>query len=229
MLKWVSGIFGKSLGMDLGTANSLIYAPRKGIVLNEPSVVAIDHDDRILAVGHQARRCVGRTPKGIRLVRPMKNGVIADFEAAERMISHFINQATSGSRLFKPRMVIGVPNGITAIERRAVIDSALLGGMREVLLIDEAVAAAVGAGLPIMDAQGSMVVDIGGGTSDIAVMCLSAVVCGESARVAGDVMDEAIQNFLKEEFRFLVGEVVKRPEDDERIQWISSDEFKACR
>ncbi len=198
---------GKSLAMDLGTANSLLYAPKRGIVLNEPSVVAIDsRTNRVLAVGREAREFLGRTPEKIRAIRPLKDGVIADFEITRVMISYFISKVIKGLQLVKPKMVISVPNGITQVEKRAVIESAQQAGVREVRLIEEPMAAAIGANLPIKEPLGNMVVDIGGGTTEVAVISLSSIAYAESVRVAGDEMNEAIQQFLKKEYQLLVGE-----------------------
>jgi len=197
----------KNLAMDLGTANTLIYMSDHGIVLNEPSVVAIDvRTDAILAVGAEAKRFMGREPQGIKIVRPLKDGVIADFEVTSRLISYFISKVTRGFRLFRPQMVIGIPPYITNVEKKAVIDAAHEVGVREVRLVDEAMASAIGADMPVMDAICNFVVDIGGGTCDVAVISLSGHVCGESLRVAGDEMNEAIQQYLKDNFRLLVGE-----------------------
>jgi rod shape-determining protein MreB len=197
----------KNLAMDLGTANTLIYMSDHGIVLNEPSIVALDvRTDEILAVGAEAKRFMGREPQSIKIVRPLKDGVIADFDVTSRLISYFIRKVTRGFRLFRPQMVICIPPYITNVEKKAVIDAAREVGVKEVRLVDEAMASAIGANLPVMDAICNFVVDIGGGTSDIAVISLSGHVCGESLRVAGDEMNEAIQQFLKDKFRLLVGE-----------------------
>lgn len=199
--------FGKSLAMDLGTANTLIHVSRRGIVLNEPSVVAIDErSGKVLAVGAEAKSYMGRVPQGISIIRPLKDGVIADFEVTNRMISYFIRKVTSGLRITAPSMVIGIPPYITNVEKRAVIDSAHSVGVRDVRLVDEAMSSAIGAGLPVHEAVSNFVVDIGGGTCDVAVISLSGHVCGESLRVAGDEMNEGIQNYLKDRFRMLIGE-----------------------
>lgn len=207
LFKRIFGFMAKNLAMDLGTANTLMHIPGQGIVLNEPSVVAIDEQDgKIIAVGSEAKKYLGRTPQGIKVIRPMKAGVIADFDATNQMISHFIRRVMSGLHLVKPKMVIGIPPGITQVEKRAVIESAYQVGVSEVHLVDEAIAAAIGAGLPIEEAIGNIVVDIGGGTTDIAVISLSGIVCGESIKTAGDAMNESIQNFLKDKFQMLIGE-----------------------
>lgn len=201
------GFLGKDLAMDLGTANTLLYSPKDGIVLNEPSVVALDvRNDAILAVGREAKEYLGRTPDRIRAVRPLKDGVIADFEVTKAMIAYFIHKVITGMRLVKPRMVICVPAGITQVEKRAVIESALQAGAREVKLIEEPMAAAIGAGLPIDEPRGNMVVDIGGGTTEVAVISLSAVAYSESVRIAGDEINDAIQRYVQDEFQLLIGE-----------------------
>jgi rod shape-determining protein MreB len=206
-LRPLLNMFRKNLAMDLGTANTLIYMSEYGIVLNEPSIVALDvRTDEILAVGAEAKRFMGREPQSIRIVRPLKDGVIADFEVTSRLISYFIRKVTRGFRLFGPQMVIGIPPYITNVEKKAVIDAAREVGVQEVRLVDEAMASAIGANLPIMDAICNFVVDIGGGTCDVAVISLSGHVCGESLRVAGDEMNESIQHYLKERYRLLVGE-----------------------
>jgi len=201
------GFLGKNLAMDLGTANTLLYSPRDGIVLNEPSVVALDvRNDAILAVGREAKEYLGRTPDRIRAVRPLKDGVIADFEVTKAMIAYFVRKVITGMRIVKPRMVICVPAGITQVEKRAVIESALQAGAREVKLIEEPMAAAIGAGLPIDEPRGNMVVDIGGGTTEVAVISLSAVAYAESVRIAGDEINDAIQRYVQDEFQLLIGE-----------------------
>lgn len=201
------GFLGKNLAMDLGTANTLLYSPKDGIVLNEPSVVALDvRNESILAVGREAKEYLGRTPERIRAVRPLKDGVIADFEVTKAMIAYFIRKVITGMRIVKPRMVICVPAGITQVEKRAVVESALQAGAREVKLIEEPMAAAIGAGLPIEEPRGNMVVDIGGGTTEVAVISLSAVAYSESVRIAGDEINDAIQRYVQDEFQLLIGE-----------------------
>ncbi len=201
------GFFGKDLAMDLGTANSLIYLPREGIVLNEPSVVAMDRrDGTIIAVGREAKEYLGRTPDRIRAIRPLKDGVIADFEVTRQMMAYFIRKILRGYQAIKPRMIIAVPTGITQVEKRAVIESAQLAGVREVRLLEEPMAAAIGAGLPIDQPIGNMVVDIGGGTTEVAVISLSAVAYSESVRVAGDELNESIQRYIQNRFKLLIGE-----------------------
>jgi rod shape-determining protein MreB len=195
------------LAIDLGTATTLVYVRGRGIVLNEPSVVAIERKtEKVLAVGTEAKKMLGRTPGNILAIRPMKEGVIADFEMAEQMLRHFIQKAHNRSTFVRPRIIIGVPSRITQVEQRAVRDSAELAGAREVYLIEEPVAAAIGAGLPITEPSGNMVVDIGGGTTDIAVLSLGGIVYSESVKVAGDRMDDAIMNYVKKKYNLLIGD-----------------------
>lgn len=200
-------LLGKDLAMDLGTANTLLYTQAEGIVLNEPSVVAIEtRSGQLVAVGKEAKEFLGRTPERIRAIRPMKDGVIADFEITKEMIAFFIRKVITGFRLAKPKIVICVPTGITQVEKRAVIESAQQAGAREVRLVEEPMAAAIGAGLPIEEPVGNMVVDIGGGTTEVAVISLSAVAYAESVRVAGDELNEAIQRYMQDQFQLLIGE-----------------------
>jgi rod shape-determining protein MreB len=206
-LQKILGFLGKDLAMDLGTANTLIYTTKDGIVLNEPSVVALDvRTEKVLAVGKEAKEYLGRTPDRIRAVRPMKDGVIADFEVTKVMIAYFIRKVIQGFSMVKPRVVICVPTGITQVEKRAVIESGLQAGAREVQLVEEPMAAAIGAGLPIEEPLGNMVVDIGGGTTEVAVISLSAVAYSESVRIAGDEINDAIQRYVQDEFQMLIGE-----------------------
>ena len=201
--------FSNDLAIDLGTANTLVYLKGKGIIINEPSVVAIDKKtNKVLAVGADAKRMLGRTPGNIVATRPMKDGVIADFEVAEKMLKHFIMKAHNRSAFVRPRIVISVPSRITQVEQRAVRDSAELAGAREVYLIEEPIAAAIGAGLPIADPSGNMVVDIGGGTSDVAVISLAGIVYSQSVKVGGDKMDEAILQYIKRKYNLYIGELV---------------------
>jgi rod shape-determining protein MreB len=202
------GHFGSGLAIDLGTANTCVFAPGKGIVVSEPSVIAFNAaTGAVEAVGTDAREMLGRCPTTLRPVRPIRDGVIADFDAAERMLTHFIRKAHQQTGAWvRPRVVIGVPTEITPVERRAVKDSARRAKASEVYLIDEPIAAAVGAGLPISDAAGNMIIDIGGGTTDIAVISLLGVVIGRSVRVAGDAMDEAIIQYLRRCHDLLIGE-----------------------
>ena len=190
--------FSTDLAMDLGTANTLIYIKGKGIVLNESSVVAVNSDDQsVEAVGIEAKRMFGRTHSKLETIRPMKDGVIADFDITNRMITYFITKTLKQHRFIKPRIVVGVPTCITQVEKKAVIDSALMAGVREVHLVEEPMAAAIGVGIPVHKAEGNMVVDIGGGTSDVAVTSLSAIAYGESVRLAGDEIDEAIVRYMR--------------------------------
>jgi rod shape-determining protein MreB and related proteins len=207
LMAGVLGWFSNDLAIDLGTATTLVYVRGRGIVLNEPSVVAIERKtENILAVGVEAKKMLGRTPGNILAIRPMKEGVIADFEMAEKMLRHFITKAHNRSTFVRPRIIIGVPSRITQVEQRAVRDSAELAGAREVYLIEEPVAAAIGAGLPITEPSGNMVVDIGGGTTDIAVLSLGGIVYSESVKVAGDRMDDAIMNYVKKKYNLLIGD-----------------------
>jgi rod shape-determining protein MreB and related proteins len=200
-------LFSNDLAIDLGTANTCVFARGKGIVLNEPSIVAVNNvSDQIEAVGNEAKEMLGRTPGSITAIRPMRDGVIADFNAAERMLGYFIKKAHRRKTFVRPRVVIGVPSEITQVERRAVKDSAYRAKASEVHLIEEGMAAAIGAGLPITEAAGNMIVDIGGGTTDIAVISLAGVVYSRSVRIAGNAMDEAIFNYVKKEHNLLIGE-----------------------
>ena len=199
-------LFSKDLAMDLGTANTLIYVKTEGIVLDEPSVVAIDkRTGQPIAVGYEAKRMYGRTPENIVAVRPMKDGVIADFDVTRKMITYFLSKVYRRKKLIHPRIIVCIPSGITQVEKRAVIDSARQAGTRKVLLIEEPMAAAIGAGLPVEKPAASMVVDIGGGTTEAAVISLSSTVYQESLRIAGDEMDEAIVNFVKREHKLVIG------------------------
>ncbi len=207
MLLGALAFFSNDLAIDLGTANTVVFARGKGIVLNEPSIVAVNtRNDQIEAVGNEAKEMLGRTPGTITAIRPMRDGVIADFDAAEKMLGHFIRKAHARKTLVRPRVVIGVPSEITQVERRAVQDSAYRAKASEVHLVEEAMAAAIGAGLPITEASGNMIVDIGGGTTDIAVISLAGVVYSRSVRVAGNAMDEAIAQHVKREHNLLIGE-----------------------
>ncbi|MEC4671608.1 MAG: rod shape-determining protein [Nitrospirota bacterium] len=203
----ILGWFSSDLALDLGTATVLVYVRGRGIVLNEPSVVAIEkQSNSVLAVGIEAKRMVGRTPGNIVAIRPIKEGVIADFGMTERMLKYFITKAHNRNSFVRPRVIIGVPSRITEVEQRAVRESATHAGAREVYLIEEPVAAAIGAGLPITEPSGNMIVDIGGGTTDIAVISLGGIVCSESVKVAGDKMDDAIMNYVKRRYNLLIGE-----------------------
>ncbi|MDI6795625.1 MAG: rod shape-determining protein, partial [Desulfatibacillaceae bacterium] len=202
-------LFSNDLAIDLGTANTLVYVRGKGIVLSEPSVVAVRTDDRykdkILAVGAEAKRTLGRTPGNIRAIRPLKDGVIADFEVTEAMLKYFIQKVHNRRNFVRPRIVIAVPSGITQVESRAVKESAQSAGAREVFLIEEPMAAAIGAGLPITEPICNMVVDIGGGTTEVAVISLAGIVYSRSIRVAGDKMDRAIAQYIKRKYNLLIG------------------------
>lgn len=203
----VYGLFSNDMGIDLGTANTLVYVKGQGIVLSEPSVVAVQSSTgKVLAVGHEAKRMLGRTPGDIVAIRPMKDGVIADFETVEKMIRYFIQKVHKSTTLVKPRMVIGVPSGITEVEKRAVRESAEQAGAREIHLIEEALAAAIGASVPIHEPAGSMIVDIGGGTTEIAVISLGGMVIADSIRIGGDEFDEAIIRYLRTQYNLVVGE-----------------------
>jgi rod shape-determining protein MreB len=200
-------LFSRDLAIDLGTANTLVYARGKGIVVNEPSIVAINKNtNEVEAVGKEAKEMLGRTPGNIVAVRPMRDGVIADFKITERMLTYFIRKAHNRKMLVRPRIVIGVPSEITPVEKRAVQDSAYRAKASEVHLVEQAMMAAIGAGLPITEPSGNMIVDIGGGTTDIAVISLSGLVYSRSVRVAGNEMDDAIMHYLKRKFNLLVGE-----------------------
>ncbi len=205
----ILGKFSHDLAIDLGTANTLIYVKGKGIVLNEPSVVAVREDEeganKVLAVGKEAKMMLGRTPGNIVTLRPLMDGVIADFEIVEAMLRHFIRKVHNRRRLVRPRIIIGVPSGITQVEKRAVRESATSAGAREVYFIEEPMAAAIGAGLPVTEPIGSMIVDIGGGTTEVAVISLGGIVYIKSVRVAGDKLDEAILQHIKREHNFLIG------------------------
>jgi len=209
LLDPILGLFSNDLAIDLGTANTLVYVKGKGIVLSEPSVVAVRKDARggskVLAVGKEAKMMLGRTPGNIVAIRPMKDGVIADFEITEAMLRHFIRKVHNRSTLVRPRIIICVPSGITQVEKRAVRESAESAGAREVYLIEEPMAAAIGAGLPITEPRANMIVDIGGGTTEVAVISLAGIVYSKSVRVAGDKMDEAILQHIKRKYNLLIG------------------------
>jgi rod shape-determining protein MreB len=195
------------IGIDLGTANTLLHVANKGIVINEPSVVAIDNNTKkVVAIGAEAKRMLGRTPGDITAIRPMKDGVIADFSLIEAMLKAFLKRVQRYPFFMRPRVVVGVPSGITEVEKRAVIESLESAGAREVYLVAEPMAAAIGMGIPVEDPSGNMVIDIGGGTSEIAVIALYGIVCDASIRVAGDEMDEAILLYLKKTYNLLIGE-----------------------
>lgn len=200
-------LFSADLAIDLGTANTLVYASQKGIVVNEPSIVAINQNTReVEAVGKEAKEMLGRTPGNIVAIKPMKDGVIADFKVTEKMLNYFIRKAHNRKMLVHPRMVIGVPSEITQVEKRAVMESAYQAKASEVHLVEQTMMAAIGAGLPITEPSGNMIVDIGGGTTDIAVISLSGIVYSRSVRVAGNEMDEALMHYLKRKYNLLIGE-----------------------
>lgn len=204
---FVVGLFSNDMGIDLGTASTLAYIKGQGVVLCEPSVVAIQKGtSNVLAVGEEAKRMLGRTPGNIVAIRPMRDGVIADFEITESMLRYFIKKVHNSRRLVRPRMVIAIPSGITEVEKRAVKDSALHAGAREVFMIEEPIAAAIGVGLPIQEPSGNMIIDIGGGTTEMAVISLAGIVFSKSIRIGGDEMDEAIINYLKKTYNLMIGE-----------------------
>jgi rod shape-determining protein MreB and related proteins len=206
-LRSLFSIFSSDLAIDLGTANTLVYARGKGIVVNEPSIVAINKNTgEVEAVGKEAKEMLGRTPGNIVAIKPMKDGVIADFKVTEKMLNYFIQKAHNRKMLVHPRIVIGVPSEIMQVEKRAVMDSAYRAKASEVHLVEQAMVAAIGAGLPITEPSGNMVVDIGGGTTDIAVISLSGIVYSRSVRMAGNQMDEAVMNYLKRKYNLLIGE-----------------------
>ncbi len=207
-LRHLPGLFSHDMAIDLGTANTLVYVKGQGIVLSEPSVVAInkDNNNEVRAVGIEAKNMIGRTPGNIVAIRPMKDGVIADFDVTEKMLRRFIEKVHNRKRLVTPRVAVSIPSGITAVERRAVTESTMQAGAKKVYLIEEPMAASIGAGLPVQDPQGSMIVDIGGGTTEVAVISLGGIVFSKSVRVAGDEMDQAIIQHLKRTYNMLVGE-----------------------
>jgi len=206
-LRPITSVFSSDLAIDLGTANTLVFASGRGIVVDEPSMVAINKTTgEVEAVGREAKDMLGRTPGNIAAIRPMREGVIADFKTTEKMLTYFIQKAHRRKMLVHPRIVIGVPSGITQVERRAVIESAIRAKASEVHLVEQAMVAAVGAGLPVTEPSGNMVVDIGGGTTDIAVISLSGIVYSRSVRVAGNVMDAAVMQHLKSRYNLLIGE-----------------------
>jgi rod shape-determining protein MreB len=204
---YVLGLFSNDMGIDLGTASTLVYVKGEGVVLREPSVVAVERGtSHVLAVGQEAKRMLGRTPGNILAIRPMKDGVIADFEITEAMLRYFIKKVHNRKVLVRPRMVIAIPSGITEVEKRAVKDSAERAGSREVYLVEEPIAAAIGVGLPIQEPTASMIIDIGGGTTEIAVISLGGMVFSKSIRIGGDEMDDAISEYLKKTYNLMVGE-----------------------
>ncbi|MCX5668836.1 MAG: rod shape-determining protein, partial [Candidatus Omnitrophica bacterium] len=206
-VNYVLGLFSNDMGIDLGTATTLVFVKGEGVVLCEPSVVAIERGtSHVLAVGEEAKRMLGRTPGNIIAIRPMKDGVISDFEITEAMLRYFIKKVHHRKVLVRPRIVIAIPSGITEVEKRAVKDSAERAGAREVFLIEEPIAAAIGVGLPIQEPIGNMIIDIGGGTTEIAVISLCGTVFSKSIRIAGDEMNEAVIEYLKKTYNLMVGE-----------------------
>ncbi|MEI6242467.1 MAG: rod shape-determining protein [Chlamydiota bacterium] len=205
-LSQVSGLFSSDIGIDLGTANTLVYVKGKGIVLAEPSVVAVDSlTNEVLAVGHKAKAMLGKTPRKIHVVRPMKDGVIADFEIAEGLLKALIKRVTPARSLFRPKILIAVPSGITGVEKRAVEDSAMHAGAQEVILIEEPMAAAIGVDLPVHEPAANMIIDIGGGTTEIAIISLGGIVESRSLRIAGDELDESIMNYMRRTYNLMIG------------------------
>jgi rod shape-determining protein MreB len=203
MFKW----FDNRLGIDLGTANTLVFLPHRGIIINEPTVVAITIDDnRVLAVGQEAKEMLGRTPETIVARRPMRDGVIADYRVTEAMLRYFINKALGGFRLIRPEVMISVPGGVTSTERRAVMDAARTAGARQAFVIKETVAAAIGAGIPIGSAAGNLIIDIGGGTTDVAVLSLGGIVTSTSVRVAGNKLDQSIIDYVRKKHNLAIGD-----------------------
>lgn len=219
------GIFNgfiKDMGIDLGTANTLVYMKGKGVVAREPSVVAIQANTKqVLAVGEEAKKMIGRTPGNIIAIRPLRDGVIADFDITKSMLKYFIKKATKRRTFFQPRVVVCVPSGVTEVEKRAVEEAAIHAGARDAYLIEEPMAAAIGAGLPVQDPTGSMIVDIGGGTTEVAIISLGGIVTSRSIRVGGDELDESIVNFIKKEYSLMIGE---RTAEEVKITIGSADE-----
>ena len=199
--------FSRDMGIDLGTANTLVHVQGRGIILREPSVVAVNREsNEVLAIGAEAKQMIGRTPGNIVAIRPMKDGVIADFDITQSMLKYFIRRALGKHSIIRPRIVVGVPSGVTEVEKRAVIDATIQAGARAAYLIEEPMAAAIGAGLPVQDATGSMVVDVGGGTCEVAVISLGGIVVPKSIRTGGDAIDDAIVNYIRKTFSLLIGE-----------------------
>ena len=225
MFSKLTALFSEDLAIDLGTANTLVFMKGQGVIIHEPSVVAVQRDangkNRVLAVGQDAKMMLGRTPGSISAIRPMKDGVISDFEITEQMLRYFIQQVQKkrGFFKFRPRVVIAVPSGITQVEKRAVRESARSAGAREVYLIEEPMAAAIGAGLPISEPSGNMILDVGGGTTEVAVISLSGIVYSESSRIGGDRMDESIIQYLKQKYNILIGE---RTAEEMKIEMASA-------
>lgn len=207
MLNFIYNYLSRDMGIDLGTANTLVHVKGRGIVLQEPSVVAIQRDTgQVLAVGEEAKRMIGRTPGNIVAIRPMKDGVIADFDVTQMMLRYFIRKASTRRALVRPRVLVCVPSGVTEVEKRAVMDATLQAGAREAYLMEEPMAAAIGSGLPVAEPTGNMIVDIGGGTTEVAIISLGGIVTSRSIRVAGDELDEAIINYVKRTYNMMIGE-----------------------
>jgi len=207
VFNFLSAPFSRDMGIDLGTANTLVYIKGKGILIREPSVVALRREnDEVLAVGNEAKKMIGRTPGNIIAVRPMKDGVIANFDVTETMLRYFITKAHKRSRMVRPRIIICVPSGVTEVEKRAVLDAAFHAGAREAYLIEEPMAAAIGANLPVQEPTGNMVVDIGGGTTEVAIISLGGIVTSRSIRIGGDEMDESIMQYVKRQYNLMIGE-----------------------
>ncbi len=220
MIGKLLSFFSKDMAMDLGTANTLVYLKGKGVVVNEPSVIAVYADTgKVMAVGHEAKSFIGRAPRGVQVIRPMKDGVISDFDVAQKMIRIFLEKAYRKTSIFKPKLIVCVPSGITQVEKKAVIDASTAAGARRVFLIEEPMAAAIGAELKIDEPKGSMVVDIGGGTTEVAVISLFAISYSESVRVAGDEMDEAISRYMQKKYKLLIGE---NQAEEIKIKWGSA-------
>jgi rod shape-determining protein MreB len=226
--KHLGGLSGRDMAVDLGTANTLVYVRGRGIVLSEPSVVAIDQrTGEVHAVGIEAKRMLGRTPGTITAIRPLKDGVIADFDVTEQMLRHFIEKA-NGNRFAHPRVIVCVPSGVTGVEKRAVEEATISAGARQAYLIEEPMAAAIGAGLPVSDPTGNMIVDIGGGTTEVAVISLGGIVVSQSIRVGGDEMDEAIANHLRKDYKLLIGQ---QTSEEVKLEigsaWVLAEEINA--
>ncbi|KKT14779.1 MAG: Rod shape-determining protein mreB [Parcubacteria group bacterium GW2011_GWC1_43_30] len=225
----------KKLGIDLGTTNTLVFVPGRGIVLNEPSVVAVSEDNKILAIGAEAKIMIGRTPEGISAYRPMKDGVIADYRVTEAMLRYYINKALGKWNIFKPDVLISVPAGVTSTERRAVVEAAIKAGARNAYVVKEPILAAIGAGIPIQEAAGHMIVDIGGGTTDVAVIALGGIVASTSVKVAGNKIDAAIADYIKKNFNLVIGDKTAEdikitigsatPIDDELVMAVKGRDF----
>ncbi len=199
-------MFTKRIGIDLGTANILVYVPKKGIVINEPSVVAVSEDNRVLAVGEEAKEMVGRTPEAIKAYRPLRDGVIADYRVTESMIRYFINKVSGGVRLFRPEVMISVPAGATSTEKRAVIDATKQAGAKAAYIIPEPIAAALGAEIPIDTPAGNLIVDIGGGTTEVSILSLGGIVASNSVRIGGDKLDQAIADYIRKKYSLAIGD-----------------------